>query len=85
MHCRNGLIIKISGYHSLTIMDIYMEDAGTDEEQTGIRIRPGYTEQIRDNQVYIRPSVFGSGPEFPLATTKKPDFSQAVEMPGGVS
>jgi hypothetical protein len=64
-------------------MDIHMED-GT-EEQTSIRIRPGYTEQVLDNQTYVRPIVFGEGPDFPWATTRKPDLRQAVEMPGGVS
>jgi len=62
-----------------------MEDAGSEEEQTGIRIRPGYTEQICDNQTYIRPNVFGPGPDLPWATIKKPDLSQAVEQAGGVS
>jgi hypothetical protein len=64
-------------------MDIHMND-GT-EEQTSFRIRPGYTEHVHDNQEYIRPIVFGLGPDLPWATTRKPDLRQAVEMPGGVS
>jgi hypothetical protein len=63
-----------------------MEDAETNEGQRNIRVRPGYTEQIRDNQAYIRPSVLDPTPDLSLfATTKKADLRQAVEMPGGVS
>lgn len=58
---------------------------GSDEEQTGIRIRPGYTEYTHNNETYIRPSMFEPGPSGPPATTRKPDLRQAIEIPGGVS
>jgi hypothetical protein len=53
-------------------------------EKTSIRIRPGYTEHVHDNETFIRPNVFGPGPDLPWATTRKPDLSQAVEIAGGV-
>jgi hypothetical protein len=69
-----------------TIMDIHMEDAGSNEEPISIRIRPGYTEEIHNNKTYIRPSVLGTAPNLArMAMIKKADLSQAVEMPGGVS
>jgi len=63
-----------------------MEDAGSNEEQIYVPIRPGYTEEIHNNQTYIRPSVLGTTPDLSrLAMIRKADLSQAVEMPGGVS
>ena len=63
-----------------------MEHAERNEGQSNIRVRPGYTEQIRDNQTYIRPSVLDPTADLSLlAMTRKADLSQAVEMPGGVS
>jgi len=67
-------------------MDIIMEEVSSnEEEQTGIRMRPGSTEQIVNDQTYVGPSVFGPRPGLSLAKMKKPELRQAVEMPGGVS
>jgi len=63
-----------------------MEDTESTEGPRYIRVRPGCTEQIRDNQTYIWPSVLDPTPDLSLlAMTRKADLSQAVEMPGGVS
>jgi hypothetical protein len=77
-----GLSVKSVGI-SFTIMNIDMEDAH--DEQREIRVRPGYIQLMRDNQTYIRPAVFGPGSALPLATTRKPDLTQAIDQVGGVS
>lgn len=66
-------------------MDTHMEEIRNDEERQIGRVRPGYSEQVSEGQVFMIPTVFASSPGLSLAMMRKPDLRQAVEMPGGVS
>jgi len=67
-------------------MNTQMGSAGINQEShTAIRVRPGYSERVFNNQLFMGPTVFGPNPGLSLAMMQKPDLTQAVEMPGGVS
>jgi hypothetical protein len=65
-------------------MDSHMQDIENNEARQS-RMRPGFSDQIINNQKFTAPTVFGPEPGLSLAMRKKPDLSQAREMPGGVS
>ena len=47
-------------------------------------IRPGYTEQVFNNQTYVMPNVLGQREGLSLAQVGKPDLREALKMTGGV-
>ncbi len=67
-------------------------DTTMDVESTGINeevmiktpIRPGYTEQVFNNQTYVMPNVLGQREGLSLAQVEKPDLREALKMTGGV-
>jgi len=69
-------------------------DTTTDVEPTGLvaeavklPIRPGYVEQVLNDETYVVPKVLGQqlGEGLSLARIEKPDLREALEMTGGVT
>lgn len=61
-----------------------METLGEGQEVL-VPLRPGYSEQIVNNETYIVPNVLGRSHGLSLARVAKPNMSEALKMPGGVS
>jgi hypothetical protein len=60
-----------------------MEDNSQNQQPEDI-IRQDYEVRVAGGQKFVIPNEF-RGLELPLAYTHKPDYSKAVDMPGGVS
>jgi hypothetical protein len=56
----------------------------TQNMHTGHIVRQDYEVRVTDDEEYVVLSAF-EGREPPLAETKKPDYSTALRMAGGVS
>lgn len=61
-----------------------METLGEGQEVL-VPLRPGYSEQTVDNETYIVPNVLGQSHGLSLARVVKPNLTEALETPGGVS
>ena len=60
-----------------------MEDSSQNQQAEDI-IRQDYEVRVAGGEKLVIPNVF-QGIELPLAYMHKPDYSMAVDMPGGVS
>jgi hypothetical protein len=61
-----------------------VEDDETQNQQNVNLIRHGYRLGVSGDDTIVVPNAF-DGVDLALAKTLKPDFSKAVNMPGGVS
>ena len=63
--------------------DVVMHDE--DQVEVAPPRRPGYVEQNVEGRSFIVPSAFGQTENLALARMVRPNWSPALEMPGGVS